>query len=69
MLKFNNTITVRLTDEQSDYLINLMNDNIYIDSIADAIRYCINTEIHYSKATKEQISEEKDGKLYTIVNE
>lgn len=67
-IKFNNTITVRLTDEQTNYLINLMNDNFLIDSMADAIRYCINSEIHYSKATKEQISEKKDRKLHTIQN-
>lgn len=47
--KYNNTITLRLTDEQTDFLINLMNNNFCIDSMADAIRYCINTEIHHTK--------------------
>lgn len=67
--KYKNMITIRLTDEQNEFLIKLITDNMYIESMAQAIRHCINTEIHYSKATKEQISEEKDGKLYTIINQ
>lgn len=47
--KYNNILTLRLTDEQTDYLINLMNDNFCIDSMASAVRYCINSEIHRSK--------------------
>lgn len=42
-------ITIKLTDEQENFLIKLMNDNFYIDSMADAIKYCINTEIHQEK--------------------
>lgn len=53
-IKYNNTITIRLTDEQTDYLINLMNDNFYIDSMASAIRYCINTEIHHAKLSNKK---------------
>ena len=47
--RYNNMLTLRLTDEQIDFLINLMNDNFCIDSMADAVRYCINTEIHQAK--------------------
>lgn len=48
-IKYNNMLTLRLTDEQVSFLINLMNDNFCIDSMADAVRYCINTEIHQAK--------------------
>lgn len=48
-IKYNNMLTLRLTDEQIDFLLNLMNDNFCIDSMADAVRYCINTEIHETK--------------------
>lgn len=52
-IKFNNTITLRLTNEQTNWLINLMNDNFCINSMADAIRFCINTEMHYYNVTSE----------------
>ena len=48
-IKYNNMLTLRLTDEQTNFLINLMNDNFCINSMADAVRYCINTEIHQAK--------------------
>lgn len=51
-IKFKNNITVKLTDEQSNFLIELMNNNFMINNFSDAIRYCINSEMHYQKITK-----------------
>lgn len=45
MKKFNNTITVRLTDKESDFLIELLNKKFELDSFSDAIRYCIRSEM------------------------
>lgn len=45
MKKFNNTITVRLTDKESDFLIELLNEKFELDSFSDAIRYCIRKEM------------------------
>ena len=49
MKKFNNTITVRLTDKESDYLIELMNEKFELDNISDAIRYCIRQEMEKTR--------------------
>ena len=48
-MKFNNTITVRLTDKESDYLIELLNNKFELDNISDAIRYCIRKQMESEK--------------------
>ena len=48
-MKFNNTITVRLTDKESDYLIELLNNKFELDNISDAIRYCIRKQMENEK--------------------
>lgn len=45
MIKFNNTVTVRLSDQESNYLIELLNNKFELDSLSDAIRYCIRKEM------------------------
>lgn len=53
-MKFNNNVTVKLTDKQSDFLIELMNNIFYIDNISDAIRYCINKEMENNTTKKHE---------------
>lgn len=45
MIKFNNTVTVRLSNQESNYLIELLNTKFELDSLSDAIRYCIRKEM------------------------
>lgn len=61
--KYNNMLTIRLSDEQLEYLADLSNNIFCIDSMADAVRFCINSEMHYSKMGKELVWSETNEKL------
>lgn len=53
MIKLNNLMTVRLSDQEQDYLINLLNEKFELDNFSDAIRYCIRYTKKNNKITGE----------------
>lgn len=53
MTKLNNTITVRLSDKEQNFLINLLNEKFELDNFSDAIRYCIRYTEKSNKKTGE----------------
>lgn len=52
MIKFNNQVSLKLRDKESDFLIELMNEKFELNSISDAIRYCINKEMSIRQDNK-----------------
>ena len=52
MIKFNNQISVKLSDQESNFLIKLLNEKFELNSFSDAIRYCIRKEMQ-QKNSKE----------------
>ncbi len=50
-MKFNNQISVKLSDQESNFLIELLNEKFELDSLSDAIRYCIRKEMKENNKT------------------